>query len=261
MRPSVRSIRFVLNADDLGASAGINDAIFSAIADGLISSATVMATGPAFDAAICNARTIREASFGVHMNLTEHRPLARSPGLAPLLDSNGAFRHGEVFRIRGTPRLINAAVAELTAQVRAVQAAGLAVSHLDSHHHIHTVPWMFIVLKRVQRETGIRRVRGTWSIYDRQSRPSLTARSKKRAWWWALRHVYRTVTTSEFSDFLIFRRALAEGSYPTRGWPESIELMLHPTGDARDAEEARALRDGWVDALPIPAKLVTYRDL
>jgi len=252
-------VRFIVNADDLGASETINRAVFDGIDDGVVSSATLMATGEAVDAAIRTAARFPSASFGVHMNVTEHQPLTRNPALAPLLDANGLFRRDAVYEVRWTAALIAAVGDEWTEQVRRIQRGGIAVSHLDSHHHVHTIPALFPALKSVQRRTGLRRVRGTWSIYEPQREPSAALRFSKRVWWWSLRHVYATQTTSEFTDFLVFQHAVADGSYAPRRWPTAIELMVHPGGDLeRDPEESATLRSGWLKTLPVPGELVPY---
>jgi predicted glycoside hydrolase/deacetylase ChbG (UPF0249 family) len=262
MRASTRPVSFIVNADDLGGSESINSAIFAGIADGVVSSATIMATGPAVESAIRSTKDFPNASFGVHLNLTDHRPLTANPALAPLLVADGGFAHRAIFNVRWTKRLVDAVVEEWSAQVARVRREGVPVSHLDSHEHVHTIPGLFVALKRVQRRTGIRRVRGTWSVYDRKTKPSARLRASKRAWWWALRHVYATRTTAEFSDFLIFLKAVSEGSYAPRPWPAAIELMVHPGGEpAGDTTETATLRSGWLQTLPTPAELVSYNAL
>jgi chitin disaccharide deacetylase len=257
-----RTLGVIVNADDLGESEPINTAILDALADGVISSSTILAVGPAVDAAIHATREFQAASFGVHMCLTDHRPLSGSPSLSPLLNDGGEFDRDAVYRVQWTKALVAAVVDEWIAQIRRVREGGVAISHLDSHHHVHTLPPLFFALKRVQKETGIRRVRGTWSVYDRASSPSIRLRLAKRAWWSALRLVHATTTTDEFSDFLMFQRAVADGSYAPRRWPRTIELMVHPNGNpAESGEEARVLRSGWMNNLPVSAELISYRNL
>src|SRR5262249_25612756 len=49
--------------------------------------------------------------------------------------------------------------AEITAQIRKLQAAGIQVSHLDSHKHTHMFPVVFRPMLRAARSCGIRAVR------------------------------------------------------------------------------------------------------
>lgn len=254
-------VRIVVNADDLGRSESINDAIFFGITEGVITSSTLMATGAALDDAVRRLREFPTASFGVHLNVTEHRPLTPDPRLAPLLDRSGDFDRMAVYDVRWTRSLMDAVAHEWLAQVRRIQHLGVSVSHLDSHHHSHTVPGLFIPLKRVQRACGIRRVRGTLSIYDRRTTPSLALQAKKRVWMLAARHLFDTRMTSEFADFLTFLRALEEGSYRPHRRPTTIELMVHPDGSSANADESVALRRGWLDRLPWQAQLISYTEI
>ncbi|MBF0126225.1 MAG: ChbG/HpnK family deacetylase, partial [Magnetococcales bacterium] len=48
---------------------------------------------------------------------------------------------------------------EWCAQVGTLQAAGTVVSHLDSHHHVHCIPALFSLVKRLQRRFTIDAVR------------------------------------------------------------------------------------------------------
>jgi predicted glycoside hydrolase/deacetylase ChbG (UPF0249 family) len=255
-------VRVIVNADDLGADSETNEAIFTALSDGVISSATIMATGAAAEDACRRVRggEFPAASFGVHLNVTDHEPLTRNPDLRDLLDEAGHFRRDGIYETRWSRSLENAIADEWIAQVRRIRDGGVSVSHLDSHHHTHTLPALFFALKRVQRATGVRRVRGTWSIYDRAHMPPPVLRAKKAAWSWALRNVHRTTTTSGFADFLMFLRAVDEGSFAPRRWPQVIELMVHP-GPSAESDEAPRLRTNWLAELPVRASMIDYRSL
>ncbi len=265
-RPTAHSgehVRVIVNADDLGADSQTNEAIFTALSDGVISSATIMAAGAAADDACrrVRGREFPAASFGVHLNVTDHEPLTRNPNLRGVLDDAGRFSRDGIYTARWSRGLENAVADEWIAQVRRIRDGGVSVSHLDSHHHTHTIPALFFALKRVQRATGIRRVRGTWSIYDRAHMPSPVLRAKKAVWLSALRNVHRTTTTSDFADFLMFLRAVDEGSFAPRRWPSVIELMVHPGPADEGGAEAARLRTDWLAELPMRASLIDYRSL
>jgi predicted glycoside hydrolase/deacetylase ChbG (UPF0249 family) len=249
----------VVNADDLGASTTINAAIFAALADKAITSATIMSNGPCFDEAVAGLRHFPEASFGVHLNLTEFSPLTSDPNLRPILDQSGNFRRDGICGISWSPGLQRAVINEWRTQISRAMEAGVPVSHLDSHHHTHTLPHLFPALKSVQRHFNLRRVRGTWSIYDRASMPPLALRAKKRAWLWALRHLHSTRTTDEFAGLCAFAQAVREGTFAPANWPRSIEIMVHPdSGPQGDAIEAQLLRGTWTEYLNVASRMVPY---
>ena len=50
-------------------------------------------------------------------------------------------------------------VAEITAQIRKIQAAGLQVTHLDTHKHAHIFPEILVALLRAARICGVRAIR------------------------------------------------------------------------------------------------------
>ena len=88
----MRPIRIIVNADDLGFNPAVNSAIFELIAAGRVTSATLLANGPAAEEAMAQAAATRGASFGVHLNATQFRPLTGAPALKPLLGDDGNFR-------------------------------------------------------------------------------------------------------------------------------------------------------------------------
>jgi chitin disaccharide deacetylase len=50
-------------------------------------------------------------------------------------------------------------VAEVTAQIRKIQATGLQVTHLDTHKHAHIFPEILVALLRAARICGVRAIR------------------------------------------------------------------------------------------------------
>ena len=66
--------QLIVNADDLGLTAGVNRAIREAHTDGLVTSATLMATGAAFQDAIDLAGALPSLSLEADRR-DRHRPL------------------------------------------------------------------------------------------------------------------------------------------------------------------------------------------
>jgi len=82
-------MQVIVNADDLGMSANVNEAIFELIAAGRISSATLMANGPAMREAAARLHLFPHCSFGVHLNLTQFQPLTGGDGAKVLTNGSG----------------------------------------------------------------------------------------------------------------------------------------------------------------------------
>lgn len=259
----------IINADDLGISREVNDATFNLIAKGRISSATIMANAPATREAALRAsmslsRGTRtgsgtfKCSFGVHLNFTEFEPLTAGPGARLLLDEYGQMSRAHLHATTALPRIewLRAVYVELCAQIDRIAALGVRISHLDSHHHVHTIPLVFPVVKAIQRRYGIRRVRLAKNFYS-PSQPCPTGLAlKKRAYNWALRSMYATRTTDAFTEFLTYYHA-----DPTRKrTPSRIELMVHP-GASYAAEETALLDTDWIARTDLPLQLISYAQL
>ena len=166
-----------------------------------ITSATIMANGPAFEHAIRGLRQLRDRSFGIHLNLTEFGPLSHGPDAGLLTDHDGLLHRG-VARSRWKPGLIQAMYAELSAQVERLLSSGVSISHIDSHHHVHTIPLIFPVIKAVQRRYDIRKIRISKNIYSDDTPCPPALRARKLLYNWALRAGGET--TDGFTDLSSF---------------------------------------------------------
>ena len=245
----------LINADDLGYSSVVNDSIFDLIERGLVTSPTLMANAPAIEEASRRLCQYPQASFGIHLNLTEFPPLTKNTALTPLLDSDGCMHSGAI-ALRLTSLTLAAMEAELTAQVQRVINLGVSVSHFDSHHHCHTRPQIFPILKRLQKRFGVRRVRLSRNVFDVNEIVSPLLRAKKAMWNAALRHCSPTRTTDGFLSFQSFHEHLCQGTL-SKG---VVELMCHP-GNSLFQEENRLLTGDWIQRLPPGIRLISYNDV
>jgi predicted glycoside hydrolase/deacetylase ChbG (UPF0249 family) len=248
-------MKVIINADDLGHSRVVNDRIFELIDAGKVTSATLIANGAAFDHAVERMRQRSHASFGVHLNLTEFAPLTRHPGLRPILGRNGRFaRDPRTMPLTADLKL--AIFEEWCAQVRRALEAGVPVSHFDSHHQVHSTRGLFFVLKRLQREFGIYKVRRARNVLGRGERMSVDRRLRKVAWNAALTSWIPTRTTDGFASFSTFQTLLPDR---VRGW-NSLELMCHP-GSERFDDETRMIESAWRSGREDQFQLASYHDL
>lgn len=252
-------MNLIINADDLGMSPEVNETTFDLMSKRIVTSATIMANGPAVLRAIEGSKRFPTCSFGVHLNLTEFRPLSRNEGLKGLLDEDGAYS-GALERAPGsinkTRKLMSAMADEWCHQIEFLQRAGIQISHLDSHQHVHTIPFVFPVLKYVQVKYKIRRVRSTRNIYRVGGAPSRVTLWAKRVFQLALTQLYRTRTTDAFMDFSSFYERAVVGK---QAWP-FVEVMVHP-GSSVDSEENRLLYSDWQGLLGGSVRLISYSDL
>jgi predicted glycoside hydrolase/deacetylase ChbG (UPF0249 family) len=245
-------IAIIVNADDLGMSAAVNEATCDLISKGRVSSATLLANAPATRDAARRAAAFPGCSFGVHLNLTQFEPLTGGPGARLLVDDRGQMTRANETAPPTAARLM-AIYDEACAQVERVAAFGVRVSHVDSHNHIHTRPFFFPILKMVQRRYGIRRVRLSKTFYATAQPCPPRLIWRKRAYNRALKSVYRTGTAGAFTEFLTYYHA-----EPARKRSVGcVELMVHPGAEGAGAETA-ALDGDWLARAGLPARLVPY---
>ena len=159
-------LKFTVNADDFGWSESCTKAILTAFENGWIQTSTMIAPGAYFDEAaeLVKASALKDR-LGIHFDLTEGTPLTDGIKKDPFFcDENGAF-HMHPQRYKALPRETKKRVYdELRAQAKRFFDAGFACHHADSHHHIHTAPFLFPIVLDVAKEFGIRKLRRTRDI-------------------------------------------------------------------------------------------------
>ena len=84
-------IQLVINADDLGLHPRIDEGILRAHAEGVVTSATVLATGPNVSDAVARARA-QKLALGVHLCVTTHLQPAAPAHEVRWLAPGGRFR-------------------------------------------------------------------------------------------------------------------------------------------------------------------------
>jgi hopanoid biosynthesis associated protein HpnK len=159
--------RLIVNADDFGLTAGVNRAIVEAHEGGIVTSATLMANGRAFDDAVLLAKSHPRLGVGSHIVLVDGTPLVQRTSqslLAPGSRTAGSPRFqqgiGKFAALAVLGRLDPDEIeSEAKAQIGKLQASGMAVTHLDSHKHTHMFPQVLKPLLRAARACGVKAIR------------------------------------------------------------------------------------------------------
>jgi predicted glycoside hydrolase/deacetylase ChbG (UPF0249 family) len=155
-------IRLVVNADDFGLSPAISRGILRAHRDGIVTSASLLGNCDDLPGARALLAEVPQLGVGVHLALCGGRPVAPASSVRSLLRPDDAFGpRGQDFIVawmRG--RIVPAEVErELDAQVARVRDAGIAVDHLDTHHHLGFLPVVGRAVEAVARRHGIAGIR------------------------------------------------------------------------------------------------------
>jgi predicted glycoside hydrolase/deacetylase ChbG (UPF0249 family) len=139
MKSAAQPRRLVVNADDFGASPGVNRGIAETHEHGIVTSASLMVRGPAAEEAARYARRSAELAVGLHVELQRWR-----------------VRRLTWPRARSAHTLQTDAAKELREQVDAFRRlVGRDPTHLDSHHHRHRIESLRPVFAEVAQELQI----------------------------------------------------------------------------------------------------------
>jgi hopanoid biosynthesis associated protein HpnK len=156
--------RLIVNADDFGLTYGVNRAIVEAHEYGIVTSATLMANGSAVSQALELSNSTPRLSVGCHVLLVDGSPVSSPAQVSSLLaqETTPRFRTSildfTLHCLRG--KLVPGEIeTEATAQIRKLQAAGLTVSHIDTHKHTHLFPQVLHPLLRAARNCGVKAIR------------------------------------------------------------------------------------------------------
>lgn len=281
-------MRLVLHADDFGMSRAVNAGIVCGFRDGLLTSTSLLANGPAAEEALSAWSDIEAQrhegrlpslaarcrlgdpggpfDLGVHLNLTEGRPLSHRFYPPELLDSQGRFPgvrrlfarlllHGNRFN-----QLLRK---ELQLQVEFLLDHRLRPTHLNGHEYIETIPTVgplvlevaaryHVPVCRVAVETGLWQslTNGGLPIADRALglvKRYFAGRFARRVRRSGMRTIEGFVGTNHAGHVRapLLARVLTQAA---RRCVRTLEVALHPGNENAD-NQGPATADGWRDPL------------
>jgi hopanoid biosynthesis associated protein HpnK len=152
----------IVNADDLGWTAGVNRGVAEAHRNGIVTSASLLANGAAFAEAVELARKTRGLGVGVHLNLSDGPPTAAPNAVPSLVNDSREFEGGPdglLLKIATRALSMREVETEWEAQIAKILAAGIEPTHLDGHKHVHMLPGLFEIALRLAKRHGIGAIR------------------------------------------------------------------------------------------------------
>lgn len=170
--------RLIVNADDFGLTGGINRAVVDLHRVGALTSATLMAGAPRFTEAVAHAAIHTKLGIGCHIVLVDGSPASDPDTISSLLVFKGPHRSAvpafrdtlgdfvrDLYAGRIQPEQLER---EAVAQIRALQKAGIRVTHVDTHKHTHMFPRVLQAVARAATQCGVGAIRNPfeppWSI-------------------------------------------------------------------------------------------------
>ncbi len=152
----------IVTADDFGAALPVNDAVERAHREGVLTSASLMVSAPAAADAVARAKTMPKLGVGLHLVLTEGRPVLPRRAIPSLTDEDGAFRNDMVcmsFEMVLSADIRSQLADEIEAQFKAFAATGLKLDHVDAHKHFHLHPVIAGLVFEIGRKYGMNAMR------------------------------------------------------------------------------------------------------
>jgi hopanoid biosynthesis associated protein HpnK len=271
------SRRLIVNADDFGRSASINQAVIRAHREGILTTASLMVNEPACEEAVALARENPTLGVGLHLTLLCGHAALPPEQIPGLVNAQGEFPTnpaGAGFRYFFQRSLREQLRHELHAQFQKFRAAGLPLDHVNGHLHLHLHPTVFGILMADAAQLGIKHLRLTCDPLRLNLRAAsghlayralhvaifhpLSARARPALTQRGIRHTEAV--------FGLLQNARVDEAYVTRLLPQlpagDSELYSHPSLDEFknefDALISPRVRE-QVQQLGI--KLIRYQDL
>jgi len=159
-------------ADDWGFSPAINDGVLRLAREGWLASVSCAANTKFLNHGLEELLSHGQSGvkFSLHLNFTYGRPLLGAAAVPSLCERDQFVSHRELMRRSWRGHLDPAEItAEFRAQLKCLREAGIPVTSVDGHHHIHLLPAIARVLVDVLPEEGLREIR---VLNDRAHLPS-----------------------------------------------------------------------------------------
>jgi predicted glycoside hydrolase/deacetylase ChbG (UPF0249 family) len=234
----------IVNADDYGLTERISAGILRAHREGIVTSTSVLAVGPAWPKVARRLEDHPDLGVGVHLAAVgEDPPLLTGPEIPTLVDRRGHLHEsykGLIAR-RAAGRVDPSDLRrEFTAQLEAVLELGVPIGHLDAHQHLHLWPPVGAVVLDLARRFSIPAVRVP---HYRGLVPLalavtvLARRLAARAGRMGLRYPHDG-TGIEVAGRLDHERLVAMLGRLSRRGAQAVELTVHP-GEPDDPDRAR----------------------
>jgi len=179
-RAETPRVRLIVNADDFGMARPITDAIIDCHRRGIVTSTSWMANMPEAEHAARRAREVPGLGVGIHLNLTEGKPISPPDSIPLLVGTDGEFlpKAVQLKRLGSGKAIAEQIRGELAAQLQRARALGMDPTHCDSHHGIHGIAPVRRAMIDVLRTFGVRCARTQVDWHRPPHHAPLSARTR-----------------------------------------------------------------------------------
>lgn len=248
----------IITGDDFGLSVENNRGIITAHRHGILSTTSLMIGGDAASDAVDLARQYPSLAVGLHVNLSDTRPILPPEQVFTLVQSDGRFpadddatHRAALWSVTGRQQIR----AEIAAQFRAFHATGLKFDHVNSHRHILKHPLLAWMLFAEASRWQVRETRIPWPSEQAPNDPMRYLRAVLLRWLGAIhgvqapdRSIGRSWTNLQLANLLM---TLPRGR---------TELYFHPVDAPQHqfAADLPILLDDSVKGAIQAHKIVSY---
>jgi len=153
----------IVNADDFGLTERISAGILRGHREGIVTSTSVLAIGPAYPKVAPWLADAPGLGVGVHLAAVgEDPPLLSASEIPSLVDGRGHFSEGYkgfILRLMAGRVDPDDLEREFAAQLELVLELGVPITHLDAHQHVHLWPSVRKVVLKLARRYNVAAVR------------------------------------------------------------------------------------------------------
>lgn len=152
----------IINADDFGLHPQVDRGIEKVCQGGVVRSLSFAVNTESFEEALRCLKRCQDVSVGIHLNITDGKPVSKNPNLDFLLDESGSFRGSHIqaaLSVLSNANRIAEIKIEFEKQIKKLLDHGVKPSHLDSHGHLHLLPSLSEMIASLTRRFRIPFVR------------------------------------------------------------------------------------------------------
>lgn len=272
--------RLIVNGDDFGFNREVTDGIIKCHCESILTSTTLMVNMPAAEYAAEQSKKYPNLSVGIHLNLTNNKPVANPQSVPTLVGQDGNFTDRQnVYRKANRFQFSSEEIEiEFRAQIEKFLSFGITPSHCDSHHRVGAWLQTFPIQIKVLKEYGIKKLRTHGGLYHfdkkcpRKFKVLLGALKKNtiklpKNTYYKLQDIYSRFKGYSLPDERYgFAKLISSPplKHDIAGWRRLIENMPHgtiefnthpglPSADPHDTPEFRKVRSADYNFLMNPA--------
>jgi len=160
----------IINADDFGLSRGINNGIIKSINNGIVNGISIIPNGYAFNNGIKKISLKKIKKISIHLNLVEFKPISQIKKVNKIIDKNNELSLRPLklviinfFYSKVKKKIIsNQIKIEMENQIKKViknVKNKKTIIGVDSHYHIHMIPFIFEILLSLTKKYKIKYIR------------------------------------------------------------------------------------------------------